>query len=79
MELVNRELHPVYGAIPSDGDFVRQGEVLGLSADATEVVLAPVSGWVKLEPHTSAADPRLVVRIHARRGENAALSSDTPL
>jgi hypothetical protein len=78
MELVNRELHPVYGAIPSDGEFVRQGEVLGLSTDATEVVLAPVSGWVKLEPQTSAADPRLVVRIHASRGDSAGLSPDSP-
>jgi hypothetical protein len=43
-------VHPVYGVIYQDGEFVQRGAVLGLSVDATEVVIAPVSGWVRLLP-----------------------------
>jgi hypothetical protein len=42
------ELHPVYGAIYKEGEFVQRGAVLGLSVDSKGVVVAPVSGWVKL-------------------------------
>ncbi len=42
------DVHPVYGAIYKDGEFVQRGAVLGLSVDARGVVVAPVSGWVKL-------------------------------
>lgn len=42
------DVHPVYGAIYKDGEFVQRGAVLGLSVDSKEVVVAPVSGWVRL-------------------------------
>lgn len=42
------ELHPVYGAIYKEGEFVQRGAVLGLSVDSKGVVIAPVSGWVKM-------------------------------
>ncbi|HZO87911.1 MAG TPA: hypothetical protein VFB38_06185 [Chthonomonadaceae bacterium] len=42
------EVHPVYGAIYKDGEFVQRGAVLGLSVDSREVVVAPISGWVRL-------------------------------
>jgi hypothetical protein len=48
MECFLHELHPVYGAIPGDGDFVERGDVLGLSVDAKEVVVAPFSGRVRV-------------------------------
>ena len=41
-------VHPIYGAIYQDGEFVQRGAVLGLSVDAREVVVAPISGWVKV-------------------------------
>lgn len=44
------DLHPVYGAIYKEGEFVQRGAVLGLSVDSKGVVIAPVSGWVKLGP-----------------------------
>lgn len=42
------ELHPVYGAIYKEGEFVQRGAVMGLSVDSKGVVVAPVSGWVKM-------------------------------
>lgn len=48
MEPVCLSVHPVYGAIYKDGEFVQCGAVLGLSVDSREVVVAPVSGWVRL-------------------------------
>ena len=41
-------VHPVYGAIYKEGEFVQRGAVLGLSVDSREVVTAPGSGWVHL-------------------------------
>ncbi|HLK58509.1 MAG TPA: hypothetical protein VKU00_18210 [Chthonomonadaceae bacterium] len=41
-------IHPIYGAIYHDGEFVQRGAVLGLSVDCKDVVVAPVSGWVRL-------------------------------
>jgi hypothetical protein len=48
LEPVSLNVHPVYGAIYKDGEFVQRGAVLGLSVDSREVVVAPVSGWVRL-------------------------------
>ena len=42
------DLHPIYGAIYKEGEFVQRGAVLGLSVDSKGVVIAPVSGWVKM-------------------------------
>ena len=48
VEPTSLSVHPVYGAIYRDGEFVQRGAVLGLSVDATEVVVAPISGWVRV-------------------------------
>ena len=77
MDQIDRELHPVYGAIPSDGEFVNKGEILGLSVDAKEVVLAPISGWVRLIPSSDSSDLHLKVHIHASRGDGFAFSPDS--
>lgn len=46
------QVHPIYGAIYKEGEFVQRGAVLGLSVDSKEVVIAPVSGWVHIVPGT---------------------------
>jgi len=51
------EVHPVYGAIYQDGEFVQRGAVLGLSTDTSQVVIAPVSGWIRL----ITADPEDII------------------
>ena len=48
MDPMALKVHPIYGAIYKDGEFVQRGAVLGLSVDSKEVVVAPVSGWVRL-------------------------------
>lgn len=37
-----------YGAVYQTGDYVQRGNVVGLSADGGSVVVAPMSGWVRL-------------------------------
>jgi hypothetical protein len=63
MDTPNQELHPIYGAIQYDGEFVQQGEILGLSVDAREVVTAPISGWIQLLPDKDSDSARLFVHI----------------
>ncbi len=48
MNPTSLDVHPIYGAIYKNGEFVQRGAVLGLSVDSTEVVVAPISGWVRL-------------------------------
>ena len=60
------DLHPVYGAIYKEGEFVQRGAVLGLSVDSKGVVIAPVSGWVKIgQPvgYSEQANPGLRIEI----------------
>ena len=71
MDSTNQELHPVYGAIPLDGDFVQQGEILGLSVDAQEIVIAPISGWIQLVPALESDSTRLFVHINRNGKESA--------
>ena len=52
-------LHPVYGAIYKEGEFVQRGAVLGLSVDSKGVVIAPVSGWVKMGQPVAAPDKEI--------------------
>jgi hypothetical protein len=66
-------VHPVYGAIYQDGEFVQRGAVLGLSVDSRGVVLAPVSGWVRL-PADRADAPGIAVEIWQKLNEG----SDAP-
>ena len=69
MTCFSRELHPIYGAVPDDGDFVEAGEILGLSPDAGEVITAPVSGWVRLVSSPDSPERRLVVEVWQDRRE----------
>ena len=55
------DVHPVYGAIYQDGEFVQRGAVLGLSVDSKTVVIAPISGWVRLLGEAS--EPEISLRI----------------
>ena len=76
MEPVYLNVHPVYGAIYKDGEFVQRGAVLGLSVDSREVVIAPVSGWVRLSEEaqvkrTSDLEEGLRVEIWQRPDEEA--------
>ena len=59
------DVHPVYGAIYQDGEFVQRGAVLGLSVDSKTVVIAPVSGWVRLLG--DAPEPEIGLRIEIRQ------------
>ena len=52
------DVHPVYGAIYKDGEFVQRGAVLGLSVDSKEVVVAPISGWVRVVRSKEISTPR---------------------
>jgi hypothetical protein len=74
MEPICLEVHPVYGAIYKDGEFVQCGAVLGLSVDSREVVVAPVSGWVRLDDNAEKSLPPhrkgLRVEIWQRPDEN---------
>jgi hypothetical protein len=54
MEFQNRiEIHPVYGPVHKDGEYVPRGAVLGVSTDGKDVVVAPASGWVRLRREAS--------------------------
>ena len=45
---VTFDLHPLYASILSDGDAVREGEVIGLDGDLRRVLIAPASGTIRL-------------------------------
>lgn len=63
-------VHPVYGAIYQDGEFVQRGAVLGLAVDSSAVVTAPISGWVRLLPRKDSA-PALSLEIWQQPAEYA--------
>lgn len=48
MEPTCLDVHPVYGAIYKNGEFVQRGAIIGLSVDSREVIIAPISGWIKI-------------------------------
>ena len=48
MEPWRLSVHPIYGAIYRDGEFVQRGAILGLNTQANGVVVAPASGWVRV-------------------------------
>jgi len=65
VERFDHLLHPVYGAIPRDGDYVERGDILGLSVDTQHVVTAPFSGWVRLLKTCEAAGCQLRIEVVA--------------
>jgi hypothetical protein len=77
MDQIDAELHPIYGAIPADGEFVQQGDILGFSVDARELVTAPTSGWVRLVSYPDPSASRLYVYIHASRADSIRRTSNT--
>ena len=65
------DLHPVYGAVYKEGEFVQRGAVLGLSVDSKGVVVAPISGWVRIGQPLPAFEKeaqclRIEIRQHPR-------------
>lgn len=42
------DLHPLYASILQDGTRIRAGEVLGLDGDLRRVLIAPISGTIRL-------------------------------
>src|SRR5690242_4194772 len=73
-------VHPVYGAIYKDGEFVQRGAVLGLSVDQKEVVVAPISGWVRLGAASAPAagreaDQGLQIEIWQQPAEGSAAAA----
>ncbi len=75
MSSVCVDVHPVYGAIYQDGEFVQRGAVLGLSIDTTHVVVAPISGWIRLlraDKEGSVSPAPLSIEILSSRFENPA-------
>jgi hypothetical protein len=57
------ELEPIYGAIPRDGEYVRVGDVLGLSVDGSTIVSAPFEGHIRIDRSSGNAPSRLFVHI----------------
>ena len=57
-------IHPAYGSIYRDGEFVQRGCPVGLSIDARAVIVAPISGWVRMLPDV---DAKLGIGIEIRQ------------
>lgn len=68
MNTYDVEVHPIYGPVPSDGDTVEAGEVLGLSPDGGNVVAAPIAGTVHICRVQCGDGHRTVVRIVPHSG-----------
>jgi hypothetical protein len=63
-------VHPVYGAIYKNGEFVQRGAVIGLSVDSREVIIAPISGWIKIiEAAQSPCPPDQGLRVEIWEGD----------
>ena len=52
------DLHPLYVSILRDGNTIRKGEVLGLDGDLRHVLVAPVTGTMRLLVTGTGADRR---------------------
>lgn len=63
MKQIRLELHPIYGAIAGEGEYVERGEILGLSVNEKEIVRAPEAGRVRLLLLSDMQTPRLMVQI----------------
>ena len=73
------DLHPLYSSILHNGMAVREGEVLGLDGDLRRVLIAPVSGTIRLLVTGTGTDRRVRVFLTeaaaARGGASASSSS----
>lgn len=61
-------VHPVYGAIYQEGEFVQRGAVVGLTTDSRGVVIAPISGWIRFAGRQG-SDLALCVEIYQQPDE----------
>ena len=75
MDRFDGEIHPIYGAIHADGEFVHQGDILGLSVDEKEIVTAPISGWLRLITSPTPTDSSLHVQILVNKAEGVSRSA----
>mgnify|MGYP003349621910 CR=1 len=73
MGITDSEAPASYGAIYRTGEFVQKGNVLGLSPNHKSVVVAPISGWVRLlgEEETPALPLRVEIWLSPTFGEEA--------
>ncbi len=60
------DLHPLYASILRDGDAIRKGEVLGLDGSLSRVLVAPVSGTIRLLVTGAGPDRRVRVFLSER-------------
>ncbi len=58
-------IQPEFGTIYRSGEFVQRGSILGMTADARKVVIAPIGGWVSVLPKVDGTEG-LTVEIHPR-------------
>lgn len=55
------DLHPLYVSILREGDTIRKGEVLGLDGDLRRVLVAPITGTIRLLVLGTGAERRVKV------------------
>lgn len=55
------DLHPLYVSILRDGSTIRKGEVLGLDGDLRRVLVAPITGTIRLQVMGTGQDRRVKV------------------
>ena len=55
------DLHPLYASILQDGATIRKGEVLGLDGDLRRVLIAPITGTIRLLATGAGPDRRVKV------------------
>ncbi len=66
------DLHPLYASILQDGAVIRKGEVLGLDADLRRVLVAPVTGTIRLLSMGTGTERRVKVFLTEQRAANHA-------
>ena len=61
------DLHPLYASILQDGAVIRKGEVLGLDADLRRVLVAPITGTIRLLSIGTGPERRVKVFLSEQR------------
>lgn len=65
------DLHPLYASILQDGAMIRKGDVLGLDADLRRVLIAPVTGTIRLLSMGTGSERRVKVFLTEQRAANS--------
>ena len=63
------DLHPLYASILQDGATIRKGEVLGLDGDLRRVLIAPVTGTIRLLATGTGPERRVKVFLSEQQHE----------